>query len=99
MRVSSTTYYCHKCKNGFDIEVKMGRRDECPHCAADLHVCKNCKYWDPSSHNECKEHISEYIPDREKANFCGMFTYREGPYANEPDLMSAKAKLDALFKK
>jgi len=97
--VSATTYYCHKCKNGFDIEVKMGRRDECPHCAADLHVCKNCKYWDPSSHNECKEHISEYIPDREKANFCGMFTYREGPYGNEPDLMSAKAKLDALFKK
>ncbi len=93
------TLYCHKCKNGFELEVKMGRRDECPHCGADLHCCKNCKFWDKSAHNECKEHVTEYVPDREKANFCTMFTFREEPYAIDLSVNQAKAKLDALFKK
>jgi len=97
--MSTTIYFCHKCKNSFELEVKMGRREECPHCASDLHCCKNCKYWDPKCYNECTEHIAEYIPDREKANFCGMFTFREGPPSEGPDLLQAKSKLDALFKK
>ena len=56
------------------FEVKMQRADQCPHCAADLHCCKNCEHWDIAAHNQCKEHIAEYIPDREKANFCTFFT-------------------------
>lgn len=97
--MSGRSYHCHKCKNSFELEVKLGRRDECPHCSADLHCCKNCKYYEVSAHNQCTEHVSEYVPEKEKANFCTTFFYREGQSAEDPDILLARAKLDALFKK
>ncbi len=75
----------------------MGRRDQCPHCGADLQCCKNCEFWDVSAHNQCREKITEYIPDREAANFCSFFTFKNGePGSNEGEL-KAKSKLAALF--
>ena len=74
--------------------------DGCPYCGADLHCCKNCEHWDPSAHNQCKEHIAEYIPDREKANFCSFFTMRNGvPEDPSGRISKSKSALDALFKK
>ena len=58
---------------------------------------KNCEYWDPGSHNQCREHITEYITDRERANFCTNFTFKDGAHeVNEAT--DAKAKLENLFK-
>jgi hypothetical protein len=76
-KVEEKKHFCHKCKNELVFEVKMQRRDNCPHCGADLQCCKNCEYWDPSAHNQCREKITEYIPDREAANFCTFFTVQE----------------------
>lgn len=96
-------YYCHKCGNELQFEVKVGvkvgRQDICPHCRVDLHVCKNCELYDPTLHNECREIHAEFIKDRETANFCHHFNFRDGlapVRSNEAD--TAKAKLDALFK-
>ena len=66
-KVEEKRHFCHKCKNELVFEVKLQRADTCPHCGVDMHCCKNCEYWDISAHNQCKEHIAEYIPDREKA--------------------------------
>ena len=71
-KVEQKRHFCHKCKNELVFEVKLQRADTCPHCGVDMHCCKNCEYWDPSAHNQCKERIAEYIPDREKANFCSF---------------------------
>lgn len=91
-------FYCHKCSNELFFEVKMQRTDICPHCSAQLHCCKNCEYWDPSAHNQCKENISEYIPNRDETNRCTFFTFKNGkPEAQ--DLNKAKDKLESLFKK
>lgn len=99
-KVEEKHHFCHKCKQEIVFEVKMQRADQCPHCAADLHCCKNCDYWDPSAYNQCKEHIAEYIPDREAANRCTFFTFRSGaPEDNRGKQDAAKAKLEALFKK
>jgi hypothetical protein len=81
------------------MEDKVRRNDECPHCRADMHSCKNCTYYDPGSHNECKETISEYVPDKERGNFCGMYRPFQGERAAVADVNAAKAKLEALFKK
>jgi hypothetical protein len=65
-----------------------------------MHCCKNCEYWDPSAHNQCKERIAEYIPDREKANFCSFFTFKNGvPVDTSVQIAKSKARLDDLFKK
>lgn len=97
-------YYCWSCANEqyFDVKVgvKVGRRDSCPHCGADLHVCKNCRLYDPNIHNQCREPEAAYIRDREVANFCAHFDFRDAdaPTLHE-DLAGAKAKLENLFKK
>ena len=76
----------------------MQRTDLCPHCGADMHCCKNCQFHDSHVHRQCTEHISEYVPDKEKMSHCTFFTFREGQ-GQRPDLDKARSKLDALFKK
>jgi hypothetical protein len=92
-------YYCFKCGQEIDFDrIKMARTDTCPHCNWDLHACKNCEYWDPGYHNQCRERIAEYIADRERINYCTHFLYRNGKFEAVGDANSAKAKLNALFK-
>ena len=100
-KVEQKRHFCHKCKNELFFEVKLQRADTCPHCSVDLHCCKNCEHWDPSAHNQCKEHIAEYIPDREKANYCTFFTFKDGTPEDPsaPGSRRPESKLDALFKK
>ena len=64
-----------------------------------LHVCKNCRLWDPSIHNQCREPEAAFIRDREEANFCAHFDFRDGDVrTKDTGQEAAKAKLDALFK-
>ena len=92
-------YVCWKCQTEIDQTVKVSRQDSCPVCDADLRVCKNCRFWDPSYHNECRENSSYYIRDREKANFCGAFELRSVSPDDRREADDARAKLEALFKK
>ena len=96
-------YFCWSCGNEqfFDVKggVKVGRHDECPHCGAELKVCKNCANYDPDVHNQCIEPTAEFIRDRERANFCAHFDFRstDGAPVRE-DVATAKSKLEDLFK-
>lgn len=90
------TYHCHKCGHEIDVDG-LQRRDECRACGADLHVCKNCEHWDPGAHNQCREKIAEHIPDREKANFCSFFVFKNGEAPADDAQLKAKARLAALF--
>ncbi|MCB9553799.1 MAG: hypothetical protein R3F65_00170 [bacterium] len=92
------SYHCHKCGHEIDVDG-LQRRDECRACGADLHVCKNCQFWDPSYQNECRENTSHYIRDREKANFCMSFTFKPSDKRDAEEANDARAKLEALFKK
>ncbi len=91
-------YHCHKCGGKLEFEVKMQRTDTCVHCGTDLHCCKNCEYWDPGSYNECRERISEYVPERERTNHCTFFTFRTSE-RTAVDKDNVRSRLDALFKK
>jgi hypothetical protein len=96
-------FYCWSCGNEqfFEVKygIKVGRRDSCPHCDADLHVCKNCRHYDPGLHNQCSEPEASFIRDRDKANFCAHFDFRDSAAPTEDDSVAkAKAKLDSLFK-
>ena len=97
-------YYCWKCGNELEfavkVGVKVGRQDTCPHCYTDLHVCKNCELHDPNIHNECRETHAPFIRNREEANFCSHFNFRDRDKAPSQDNSAAEAKnkLEALFK-
>ncbi len=81
------------------MEDKTKRSDECPHCRNDMRSCKNCRFHDPGAHNECSETIAEYIQDKERGNFCGMWEPFSGEREAAEDMDAARAKLEALFKK
>lgn len=97
--MATWTLVCWSCSQPTEMEDKATRSDVCPHCRADMRCCKNCQYYDPGAHNQCRETISEYVPDKERGNFCGMFTAFSGERPKPVDVDSAKAKLEALFKK
>ena len=92
-------YRCWSCNHELDMTVKVQRRDSCPACDADLHCCKNCRFWDPGYHNECRENTAHFIRDREKANFCMSFEFKSTTDADAAEANDARSRLEALFGK
>lgn len=89
---------CYSCgaKNAFVDRLSL--REECSKCGNDLHVCKNCRFYDRGAYNECKESSAEVVRDKERANHCDYFQAGGGSYeASRKDDLLAQA--EALFKK
>jgi hypothetical protein len=91
---------CHHCGNQVEIEGILARTEVCPNCDEDLHCCLNCENYDPSAHNRCREPQSEWVSDREKANFCDYFIARivTPAGAKKAPADEAKKAFDNLFK-
>jgi hypothetical protein len=89
---------CFSCGNQIPLLGLVGRRDECPKCHADLHVCKNCQHYDRNAYNECREPSADVVREKDRSNFCDYFTPGAGGSAQDKakDLRSAA---EALFKK
>ena len=65
--------YCFKCKEIQDTKNKVGFRATCLTCGSDLHVCKNCKYYQRGKPSDCIVPNVEPVLDKEKQNFCEDF--------------------------
>jgi hypothetical protein len=77
---------------------RVGFRDSCEGCRADLHVCRNCGHHDPTAYNECREPNAEPVGERDRANRCDYFVPGERAVAASTSERS-KGQLDALFRK
>jgi hypothetical protein len=86
---------CHRCGRDIGAVERVGRRDACLGCGADLHCCRNCRFYDPHLHNQCCEPQAERQVDKECGNFCDYFSYREAAAA--APARSTRAALDELF--
>lgn len=75
------------------VNSKVGRRDTCPRCSADLRTCSNCEFYDSSSRWECREEVSERVANKESGNFCDFFKFKSG---SETKVTLAKSKDDIL---
>lgn len=98
-KVPDKKYHCHSCGYEITMEVKVSRRDTCDSCMADLHCCKNCRFYDPGAHNECRESISTWVRDKDAANFCQSFEFRNSDPNLVDEAAAAKDKLKNLFSK
>src|SRR5438552_11230288 len=94
---------CWKCGEPIELPPaeRVGQRDTCPRCNADLHSCRNCDFYDPSKNNQCSEPQAEWVRDKEAANYCdyyrpnaGARTASGGPSKSD----DAKKRFDSLFK-
>jgi hypothetical protein len=88
---------CHRCGREIGAVERVGRRDTCLGCGSDLHCCRNCTFYDPAFHNQCRETQAERQVDKEQGNFCEYFSVadRSAKSAAQPE--SARAALDRLF--
>lgn len=89
---------CYKCKKEINLE-KIFRTSECPLCHADLHCCKECKFYSPGSHFDCRETVDELVTDKDKSNFCDYFTPADSFSGNGSSSKAddAKKAFNALF--
>ena len=90
--------FCHQCSKEIPLLGIVGRREECPFCKADLHVCKNCIHHDIQAYNECKEPQADRVLEKDRGNFCDYFTPGKVG-ASEKVKNDLLAAAEALFKK
>jgi len=91
---------CYSCKTEINIDGKPGRRDTCPNCAAYLHCCLTCRFYDVNAHNQCREPQAEWVQNKEMGNFCDYFEPATKLADKQSDRAAeARKKLGELFKK
>ncbi len=91
---------CSRCGKELTVEGKTSRRDACPFCGGDLHICLNCRFYDPGAYNSCREPQAERVVDKDRSNFCDWFRFRDAATGNGTGggKGSAEDRLKALFK-
>ena len=90
---------CFRCRGGLAADGPVGRAATCPSCGAPVRVCRNCAFYAPGAYNDCREPSAERVVEKERANFCDFFQLGSGTAAGARGGGTARAALDALFRK
>ncbi|MGE0482979.1 MAG: hypothetical protein AB7Q81_02470 [Gammaproteobacteria bacterium] len=99
METTAAGIACWRCGARIDDALFPLRREEvCAACNADLHVCKQCRFFNARVSDGCDEPLAGGVSNKERANFCDYFT-AVSPAADTASDMEARARadLDALF--
>jgi hypothetical protein len=91
---------CWKCGASLSqLSLPLLRRDECPNCRAELHVCRMCVDFDPHVAKQCREPTAEEVTNKAAANFCDFFKPRPNAYVAKDTSAAEKARseLERLF--
>src|SRR5690349_5549968 len=95
---------CFNCSTALPPGTDFGN---CPKCNAELHCCKQCTHFEPSTRFQCMKPIPVRIVPKDKANTCNLFAARvtiarEGtsngvpaPAVNQPSQMGPPAPRNA----
>lgn len=92
-------FNCFACGKEVEFIDRVGLRDECQHCGADLHSCRNCRHYDVKVYNECRETSAEVVREKERSNFCDFFEPGDGTGAAHQAKDKMLSAAEALFKK
>ena len=92
---------CVQCGELVTLAGRVSFREECTHCQSDLHTCFNCRFYDESAYNQCRESSAELVKDKERNNYCEYFEPSlENNKHSKAEEKSAQLKAaEALFKK
>ena len=77
--------------------MPLGRETRCRACGKDLHVCRQCTFYDTTKGKSCAEPVADEVRDKERANFCGYFTLNAGAFGGNAQADAAREKLAAMF--
>ena len=91
---------CYRCGAALRLlSLPLSRRDQCPDCNADLHVCKMCVFFDRNVPRQCREDGAEDVTEKDRANFCDWFKPSDSAFDSQGKSKADAAKdaLAALF--
>ncbi len=91
---------CWRCGEALAGELFPLRREEvCPACDADLHVCRLCRFYNPSVSDACDEPVAAAVTNKERANFCDYLEPSPHAFRGSGGTTddTARAALNALF--
>ena len=91
---------CWKCGASLaGMLLPLSRRDTCPSCHADLHVCRLCRHYDAHRAGQCRELAADRVAEKSRVNDCGWFVPRQEAYRGGGAVMAqpGRSALDALF--
>ena len=98
--MANVTVKCFNCGTLLTFPGQPGRRDDCSKCHSDVHCCRNCKFFDRASYNECREPSADPVQVKDRANFCDYFLPADAAGASAQDkAKDLRAAAEALFKK
>jgi hypothetical protein len=93
-------YQCQHCGAAVTLSEPIPRESSCESCRHDYHACRQCRHYDPSRHNQCRETEADMVEDKLRRNFCEFFAFNPVPYragAGAGREADARAKLAGLF--
>lgn len=91
---------CYRCGKSLSaLSLPLSRRDQCPACGADLHVCVMCLHFDRNVPRQCREDGAEDVTEKERPNFCDWFKPSDRAFdpARRDAAAAAEDALAALF--
>ena len=96
--MSSESLSCWKCGTRIDDEpMPLGREARCRTCQSDLHVCRQCLFYDTGKAKDCAEPVADEVRDKERANFCGYFKLNADAHGASGAADEARRSLEAMF--
>ena len=69
-----TASRCYNCATSLPPDTDFN--GPCPKCGAQLHCCKQCAYFEPSTRFQCVKPIPVRIAVKDQANDCALFKPR-----------------------
>ncbi len=99
--MAPTTLTCWNCAGSLaTVAMPITRHRSCPHCHAELHCCRACRFYAPEHRHKCEHDRADPPTNKEGAYFCNFFaTARTPRSASEVANTATKAatSLAALF--
>ena len=90
------------CGAAVTLSDPIPRDSSCESCQRDYRSCRQCRHYDPSRNNSCRETEAELVEDKERRNFCEFFDFNPAPYRGPARDVNREAKaragLEGLFK-
>lgn len=74
MAATRTVSRCAQC--GTVLNAFTEPVGQCPKCGFELHSCKQCTHFDPSSRFECTQPIPARVPRKDAKNDCTFYSMR-----------------------
>lgn len=88
---------CYKCGRELPPRESIFRTTLCEQCGSDVRVCRNCRFYLPGAHWDCRETISEAVRDKERANFCEYFSPGTNQQSGNDRQDKTRDRFNSLF--